>query len=128
MVQLQILSGRQQGTVVPVAGFPFSIGRAGSDKLRVQEAGVWEYHVVIDSEDGSSFEMKARPNASLLLNTAPVEVAALTPGDVVELGGLKLRFELSSPQQRSNRLREVLFWLILLIAWAGQIGAVLWLE
>lgn len=128
MVQLQILSGRQQGTVVPVAGFPFSIGRAGSDKLRVQEAGVWEHHVVIDSEDGSSFEMKARPNASLLLNTAPVEVAALTPGDVVELGGLKLRFELSSPQQRSNRLREVLFWLILLIAWAGQIGAVLWLE
>ncbi|MDA7915874.1 FHA domain-containing protein [Verrucomicrobia bacterium] len=124
MIQLQILSGRQQGTMVPIVGFPFSIGRAGSDSLRLQEPGIWEHHAVIDTSDGMEFQMKTRPNATLLVNSEPSECGALIPGDVLELGDLRLRFELDSPQQRTNTLREGFFWAILLLVLVIQIGLV----
>ncbi len=128
MVQLQILSGRQQGTIIPVAGFPFTIGRSGNDTLQLPEPGVWEQHAVIESGEVSDYDLRGRPNATLILNSEVVENASLKPGDLLVLGDVQLRFELVPAHQRSNRMRESFFWLLVLLAVGLEIGLIFWLK
>jgi hypothetical protein len=64
----------------------------------------------------------------LVINGAPARAARLRNGDLLELGGLKLRFWLAPAPLRSLRMREWLTWGLLAVLTGLQIALLFWLR
>lgn len=124
MIQLQVVSGKQAGTEVVARRFPFLIGRDASSDLRAEEPGVWERHVEIGFDPAAGFSAVPCTGAVLLINGERSEGGNLRNGDMLELGGLKLRFWLTRSPQNTMRIREVLTWAGLLALFALQLGVI----
>jgi pSer/pThr/pTyr-binding forkhead associated (FHA) protein len=123
VVQLQLLSGRQSGTVFCSTRFPIRAGRESGLDLPLDEPGVWQRHFLIDwLAEGLVLEVE--PQALLSVNDAPVQRALLRNGDVITLGALKIRFSLSPVRQSSLTLREWLTWIALGALCLGQVALV----
>ncbi len=123
MVQLQVLTGRRAGERVGIRRFPCDIGRSAVAPVRFEDAGVWERHgrFRLDLQQGVFFEVE--PQAGALLNGEPVgEPARVRPGDILELGSVKLIFWLSEPRQISHRAREMATWIGLGVLCLGQVA------
>jgi len=114
MIQLTFLNGSAAGKSLVAKRFPFLVGRQPTADLRLEEPGVWDQHLEFTVPGFSGVVVRANPAALTLLNGQPVQQARLRSGDVLELGHLRLRFELSPTRQRQLRLREGLTW----VAWA----------
>ena len=48
MVQLNILSGKAAGSQPVVRRFPFRIGRAPENELKLDDDGVWDQHLALE--------------------------------------------------------------------------------
>jgi len=127
MIRLRILSGQKAGFDQEYKGFPFSIGRAAKDELRLADAGVWDRHLTIDYQPGEGWFVRRNPKASAMLNHAPLEEARLKAGDELELGAVRIRFSLSESEQRELKGRERLTWAMISIAVAAQVALAIWL-
>lgn len=128
MFQLQILSGQAAGRVQPARRLPFHVGRQAGADLRSEEPGVWEHHLQFDLDAAEGIRVVTQPEAPLLINGRPVRQARLRNGDVLELGGLKLRFWLAPAALRSLSLREGATWGLLVVLAALQGVLLLWLR
>lgn len=128
MFQLHILSGKAAGTVHTARRLPFSVGRSAGADLRSEDPGVWDDHLKFELDATEGIRVTAHPQASLLVNGTPTKVARLRNGDVLELGGLKLRFWLAAAPLQSLRVREAMTWLFLFALSALQVGWLLWLR
>lgn len=124
MIQLDILSGKKAGTSIVARRFPFPVGRLSDSGLPLEDAGVWERHLVFNLHRGSAIVLNVQPNALATLNGAPVQTAPLKNGDLIELGAVKLRFSLSAAPQRSQRWREVGLWIGLGLVFAAQVAVI----
>ena len=127
MVQLRILNGRKAGLEWLARRFPVRIGRDPSSDLCLDDDGVWERHFEIHLQSAQRFNLSATAEAFTSINGEIIQEAVLRNGDLVEAGGLQIRFELSPTRQRSLRLREVLTWLGLAGVCFGQIALIYWL-
>jgi pSer/pThr/pTyr-binding forkhead associated (FHA) protein len=127
VVQLDILTGNKAGTQWIARRFPFCIGRSAEAALPLQEPGVWDRHAEFSLRAGEGVLLRASKDASLLVNSHPVQEALLRNGDLIEAGSVKLRFSLSPTRQRGLRLREVLTWLALAALCLGQVALIYWL-
>jgi pSer/pThr/pTyr-binding forkhead associated (FHA) protein len=121
MVLLRHLGGPAAGQETVARRLPFRIGRGTGDDLRIEAPGVWETHLVIERAPERRLQLRTREGASAFVNGAPVQVAPLRNGDVIEAGGVRLQFWLSPVRQAGLRLREALTWVGLGLLTAFQI-------
>ena len=128
MLQLKILNGRQAGAELVARRFPFRIGRAPDADLRLEEDGVWDWHLQIELRPDEGFVLSVLPGAVASVGNQPVQQEALLRnGDQIELGAARLQFGLTSTRHRSLALREVLTWMALALLCLGQVALIYWL-
>jgi hypothetical protein len=108
-------------------GFPVRVGRAPECELKLEDAGVWEQHLVLEFKPAMGFSLKSEPNALVRVNDLPVSEALLRNGDTIELGAVRIQFWLGAVRQTTLRLREALSWGVILAAIAGQVYILYWL-
>jgi hypothetical protein len=127
VLQLTSLSGDSAGSLWVARRFPVRIGRAAHCHVRVEEAGLWDEHVEIEFDSQTGFVARRAADGLLVINGQVVDRAVLRHGDVLALGSLQLRFDLSPVRPRDWRLREALTWIALITLCLGQAALVRWL-
>ncbi|HEV2692514.1 MAG TPA: FHA domain-containing protein [Verrucomicrobiae bacterium] len=113
MIQLRILSGKMAGEIVFVRHFPFRIGRASDNELRLEDDGIWDNHLAIWFEKQDGFVLTTAPDAFTAVNEQPQQNIRLRNGDVISFGSAKVQFWLAPASLRGLRLREAFVWLLL---------------
>jgi pSer/pThr/pTyr-binding forkhead associated (FHA) protein len=127
MVQLAILSGKKAGSCWDARHFPVRVGRSANSDLQLEEPGVWDDHLKVSLDPAEGFIAETQADALAGINGQPVRREVLRNGDVIEIGSVKLRFWLSAPRQRGQRIREGLVWALITLVCLGQIALVYWL-
>ena len=113
MIQLKIISGQTAGDIQVVRRFPFRIGRALENDLRLETPGVWDRHLTLEFEKAEGFILRTAPDAFAAVNEQPQTSARLRNGDIISFGSAKIQFWLAAPIQRGLRLREAFIWVLL---------------
>lgn len=124
MVQLRILSGQMAGDVQVVRRFPFCIGRAAGNDLRLDDQGVWDNHLTLEFQKKEGFTLRTAPEAFAAVNEQPQSSARLRNGDIISFGSAKIQFWLAAPCQRGLRLREAFVWGLLAAVTALQFALI----
>jgi hypothetical protein len=127
VVLLSVLAGRAAGSAQVARRFPFHIGRATGADLRLEDEGVWDRHAQIDLESPQGFILSAQPDTLVTVGGQPVTTAVLRNGDVLGLGGARIRFALSPTVLRGLGVREALTWIALGALCLGQVALIYWL-
>ncbi|MBT5927571.1 MAG: FHA domain-containing protein [Verrucomicrobia bacterium] len=98
---------------VDVQALPFSIGRETSADFQIEGSGIWERHAAIQLGDDGRYVVSIREEATCLLNGEVIhESRALKPGDILKIGEISLRFDLSACAQKSLILQEALVYIL----------------
>ncbi len=127
MVQLRILSGKKAGSSWDARRFPVRIGRSLKSDLQLEEPGVWDEHLVIVLQPAEGFVVEIQPNAVATLNGQPIQRSAVRNGDTIEIGSVKVQFWLSEAPQRTQSVREVFVWTVIVFMCLVQIALIYWL-
>ena len=120
MIQLRLLSGQTAGETQIVRRFPFRIGRAPENDLRLETAGVWDQHLTLEFQKSEGFILRTAPEAFAAVNEHPLTSGRLRNGDIVSFGSAKIQFWLAAPFQRGLHLRELSVWLLIAAITAAQ--------
>ena len=120
MVQLRILSGSMAADIQVVRRFPFGIGRAADNDLRLDAAGIWDHHFMLEFKKNEGFTLRTFETAFAAINDQPQTSARLRNGDIISFGSLKIQFWLAPARQRGQRLRELSVWLLIAAVTAFQ--------
>ena len=110
-----------------VRHFPFYIGRAADNDLRLEADGIWDYHFMLDFKTDEGFTLQTFDEAFATVNDQPQTAARLRNGDIISFGSAKIQFWLAAPQQRGLCLRELFVWALLAAVTASQIALICWL-
>ena len=110
MVQLRFLSGGRRGSAQTIRRFPCCIGRAASADLRLDEAGVWDKHLLLEVDTAEGFVMTVLEGALASVNGQPLDRTRLRNGDLIEAGAATIQFWLGETRQRGLKTRETLTW------------------
>jgi pSer/pThr/pTyr-binding forkhead associated (FHA) protein len=124
MIQLRILSGQTAGDIQVVRRFPFCIGRAPENDLRLEAPGVWDRHLTLKFEKAEGFVLNTAPDAFAAVNEQPLTAARLRNGDIISFGSAKIQFWLAAPRQRGLHLRELSVWALLVAVTAFQFALI----
>ncbi len=127
MVQLEVVSGKQAGTVWVARRFPVRVGRSPAADLRLEDDGVWQEHLELRLDPAEGVVLTVHPQAVTSVNGQPVEHAILRHGDTVEAGSARLRFWLSPTRQRRLWLRQAVPWALLVLVCLAQVFLIDWL-
>jgi len=127
MIQLNILSGRQAGTQPVARRFPFRIGRAAGNELRLEDDGVWDQHLTLEFQPGSGFNLATAPDAIATVNGEPVHNTILRNGDTITVGSVKIQFWLTAARQGNLLAREFFLWALIAAVTATELVLVYWL-
>lgn len=125
MLQFKALSSDSPGASWVASHFPFTIGRAGSSHLRLEQAGVWDRHAIVELDAEEGFVLVGQAGALLRVNGESVERARLHNGDVIECGGARLQCWLAEVQRKDQRVREALLWIGLVLLTIAQVVIIL---
>ena len=120
MIQLKIISGSTADAIQVVRRFPFRIGRAPENDLRLEAPGVWDNHLTLEFQKSEGIVLRTAPEAFAAINEQPLTSARLRNGDIISFGSAKIQFWLAAPRQRGLHLRELSVWLLLLAVTAAQ--------
>jgi pSer/pThr/pTyr-binding forkhead associated (FHA) protein len=124
MIQLAVLSGKLAGSTSVARRFPFEVGRASDADLVLPEPGVWDRHLVIKFEPGNGFLAAAQGEALMTVNGEPTRGTRLRNGDSIEIGGVRLQFQLGDPRQGDSGLREWFVWFGIAFVTAAQFAII----
>ena len=122
MIQLKILSGKLAGELRFVRQFPFHIGRAADNDLRLDDPGVWDQHLTIGLDKTEGFTLTTAPETFCAVNEASQSFVRLRNGDLLSFGSARIQFWLAPPKQRGLRLRELFVWLLLALVTLAQLA------
>jgi pSer/pThr/pTyr-binding forkhead associated (FHA) protein len=114
MIRLKIISGSTADAIQLVRRFPFRIGRAPENDLRLEAPGVWDHHLTLEFQKSEGFVLHTAPDAFAAINEEQKQSARLRNGDIISFGSAKIQFWLDAPRQRGLHLRELAVWLLLL--------------
>jgi len=132
--QLIIENGQRAGQRVRPSDNPFTIGRDAGNDLRLVEDGVSGRHCEMRVTRAGVMIRDNRSTNGVFVNGQRVEEARLHRGDVIELGGARLRFEFLVAVPGEHWRRTPLFWLGLLVLGTtfavefGAIGVAVWMR
>jgi pSer/pThr/pTyr-binding forkhead associated (FHA) protein len=127
MIQLRILSGQSAGDTQVVRRFPFHIGRAAENDLRLEAPGVWDQHLTLEFQKTEGFILHTAPDAFATVNDQPLAAARLRNGDIISFGTAKIQFWLDAPRQHGLRFRELSVWLLIIAVTIFQFVLIYWL-
>jgi hypothetical protein len=127
MIQLNILLGKKAGNQIVVRLFPFYIGRADTNNLKLEDDGVWGQHLSLEFQRQQGFIVRAIANALVAVNGQCVQTALLRNGDFIILGSAKLQFWLATIYQRGLRAREFFVWALIAIVCLVELALIYWL-
>jgi pSer/pThr/pTyr-binding forkhead associated (FHA) protein len=127
MIHLSILSGKQAGTQTVARRFPFRIGRAAENELKLEDDGVWDRHLTLEFQPQSGFNLTTAANAIATVNGESVQNRILRNGDTITAGSVKIQFWLAAARQVSLIARESFVWALLASVTAGQMALIYWL-
>jgi len=119
MIQLNVLSGKKAGSNTVVRRFPFHVGRAADNDLKLDDDGVWDQHLALGFQ-GGGFNLAVAPSALIAVNGEPFQNQTLRNGDVITIGSAKLQFWLAAARQRGLRFRELFVWVLIAAVTAVQ--------
>lgn len=128
MIRLRILAGQKAGADLLVRNFPYTIGRARTDSLRLEDAGVWDKHLTVSYDPDEGFLLQHNPRALAMLNKEAFEKARLKAGDTIEFGAARMQFWLSELEPRNLKHRERLTWAALIALALAQVALLIWLN
>jgi pSer/pThr/pTyr-binding forkhead associated (FHA) protein len=115
------------GTSWVARRLPVRIGRGPNADLRLEEAGVWNEHAVLQLDPARNFSLTVQPDAIACVNGKPASQAVLRNGDIIELGVVKLRFWLEPARQRRLPLVEAFTWVAFVAVTYGEVILIYWL-
>ena len=121
MIRLNILAGRSAGSGYLGKRFPLVLGRGTGADLILDDPGVWDCHATLDLDRLGRFQLRAESGAMVVVNGVALPKAELKNGDVLDLGGARLRFSLSETRLRSHRAREWATWVGVVLLCLGQV-------
>jgi len=124
MIQFNVLSGKKAGAQLAARRFPFRIGRAPGNELKLDDDGVWDRHLTLEFDRQRGFTLATTSDALAAVNGKPAQAAILRSGDVITLGSARLQFWIAAARQRSLRLREAFVWTLLAAVTAGQFALI----
>ena len=124
MIEFEIIEGSSRNSTVALHRFPATIGRSSTTDLCLEAAGVWDRHLEINLDPKQGFLLRTCDGALTSINGQHCPAMRLRNGDLIEIGGVKLRFWLRAATQRGFRAREVATWLALGLLVAGQIALI----
>lgn len=125
MIEIAVLdsSSNQSSSFLP-RRFPVIVGHSANSEVLLTAPGVWERHAEIHLDHAQGFVLRTCGDALTRVNGKPCQQAVLRNGDLLEVGGAKLRFWLRSTSQRKFRAREIATWIALGLLAAGQIALI----
>ena len=130
MVQLSILSGPMAGETKIARRFPFHVGRSAENDLCLSDAGIWNYHFMVDMKKKEGFIVQTFDEAYATVNDQPqtsAKPARLRNGDIIAFGAAKIQFWLAPALQRNQRIREAFVWTLIAAVTASQAALIVWL-
>ncbi len=123
MFLITLLSGRLAGRFVEIRSLPFRVGRAAENDMILEEKGVRALHVEFIRE-GNACLLKCQESASMILNGQTSTEAVLRNGDYIEIGSVKLRFDLAPVVLLDLRGREMVVWAFVVAVFLVQFWVV----
>ena len=130
--QLIIESGQRAGQCVQPPGKSYTIGRDAGNDLCLVEDGVSGRHCELRVTRAGVMVRDSRSTNGVYVNGQCVEEVRLHRGDVIELGGARLRFEFLVAVPGEYRRQTPLFWISVLLVGVtfavefGAIGIAVW--
>jgi pSer/pThr/pTyr-binding forkhead associated (FHA) protein len=109
MLQVTVL-GQAQATVTQISSYPFRIGRAPGDHLRIQAPGVWDNHITLEWRAAEGIHLVGSPESLTAVNGHLVKETRIRNGDLVQIGGVRLLLSVAPAAQRSFRPLEIVIW------------------
>jgi tetratricopeptide (TPR) repeat protein len=108
LATLHILNGPRQGQSVPITVERVNIGRAADNVIVVAHETVSQHHAIL-SREGMTYRMRdlVSTNGSYR-NGERITSTLLKDGDVIQVGEIKMRFELSAAPARSASVEDLL--------------------
>ena len=79
MLRVEVLTGSRAGHVEDFDEPRFSIGRARDDSLRLDDAGVWDQHVVVERGKDGRFHLQPHKEAVMRLDGAILHETSRMP-------------------------------------------------
>ncbi len=127
MVLFKILSGKKAGASWAARRFPVRVGRAPANDLQLEDAGIWDEHLLLNFQPQSGFLLSTRGEALASVNGQPVQETLLRNGDTLQLGSVRLQFWLADTRQSGLLIREWLTWAAIGAICLAQVGIIYWL-
>lgn len=110
---------------VPLAGYPFFVGRAPECGLRLDAPGVWPRHLRLDLIAGEGLHGVVETGALATLGDEPITERRFRHGDLLRVGPVTLEFLVSPPARYSLRGWETAVWVVLGLVALWQLGVLL---
>ena len=123
MIQLTPADATLADTEQVIRHFPFRIGRSDGNHCRIERAGVWDEHAVVELEHGRP-TLIACGGGTLLVNGEPISRHILKCGDLVVVGSVRWMVSLTAAKQREAAFPQAAFWLAFAALFAAQVFAI----
>ena len=123
MIQLTPADATLADTEQVIRHFPFRIGRSAGNHCRVERAGVWDEHAVVELELGRP-TLIACGSGTLLVNGEAVTRHILRSGDLVVVGSVRWLVSVSPAKQKAAEFSQAVFWLAFAALFAAQVFAI----
>jgi pSer/pThr/pTyr-binding forkhead associated (FHA) protein len=91
--------------------------------VALEAPGVWDRHLRFDWDRAQGILVSSPGAAGLWVNDQPVREARLRNGDILTVGGVRLRFQLSPTSVRPRLVSSAVAWLVVF----GVMALELWL-
>lgn len=125
VIQLHVLTGRKAPANFTAGLLPVILGRGAACDFRLEDDGVWDQHLEFSVAPPNQIQLRSSAGAFTAVNGQPVqEEAILRNGDLLEIGGVQLRFGFAPVQQPSLAWREILTWIALAALALGQVALI----
>lgn len=124
VIQLQVLNGRRAPAAFSTRRLPVTLGRGNSCEFQIEDDGVWEQHMVFSVAPPNQIQFRSTPDAFTAVNGQRVREGILSNGDLIEIGGVQLRFGFAPVEQHSVAWREMFTWIALAALALGQVALI----
>jgi len=126
MVELMVLTGPQTGVRLVVPSLPASVGRGREMGVQLTGSGVWDRHFDLLATPDGRVGVRVIGDARVVIDSVSVTERSLRNGEVLEVGGIQVRFLIDEVPQRSLAVREASVWLLALLILVLQIYLAWW--
>jgi pSer/pThr/pTyr-binding forkhead associated (FHA) protein len=121
VIQLHVLNGRKASVSFTSLRLPVTLGRGEPCDFRLEDDGVWDQHLEFSVAPPNQIQFRSTAEAFTAVNGQRVQEVILRNGDLIEIGGVQLRFGLAPVRQHSIAWREAFTWVALAVLALGQV-------